>query len=919
VIAVAPATADATRRHAVARDASHYHLVPAEVVTPEDAAAVAALFERVHEAGRTVTFRSGGTSLSGQGVTDSVLADTRRGFRRIRVVDGGLRVRVEPGATVRQVNAALARHGRMLGPDPASEVACTLGGVLANNSSGMTCGTEFNAYRTVESMTVVLPSGLVLDTADPGADVVLAMREPDLHRGLIALRDRVRSDPASVATIERLFARKNTMGYSVNAFTDFTEPVDILAHLLVGSEGTLGFVAEAVLRTVPLRPAVATGLAVFRTLADAAAAAPALAAAGFAAVELMDATSLRVAQRLPDCPADLAGLDVAGHAALLVELQQEDEEALRDALERTSAAVAGLDAVAPVELTRDAGRRTALWHIRKGLYTSVAGARPTGTTALLEDVVVPVERLAEACDALIALFEHHGYEDSVIFGHAKDGNIHFMLTERFDLDGDLDRYRMFTEDMVDLILGLGGALKAEHGTGRVMAPFVERQYGPELYAVMREVKRLVDPAGLLNPGVVITDDPTAYLRDLKGTPAVDPIVDSCVECGYCEPVCPSRDLTLTPRQRIVVRRELAAAEVRGDTELVKTLSADFEYQGVQTCAVDGMCATTCPVGINTGDLVRSLRAREARPVPDALWSGASRVWGPATAAVSVALSVAHAAPASVAGSLAAAGRAVLGAEQVPSYSADLPRGGRRRSGRPAADAVAVYFPACVGTMFGTERGVPDVSEAFLALCERAGVSVRIPDGIAGLCCGTPWKSKGHLGGYGHMSGRLHEALIAATDGGALPVVCDASSCTEGLIVALGEAGIDVVDSVAFARRHLLPRLTVTRTVGSLVLHPTCSSAQLGIDADLRAIADAVADRVEVPLDWSCCGFAGDRGLLHPELTAAATAREAAEVVAGDHDAYASLNRTCELGLTRATGHEYEHILQQLERATRSGG
>ncbi|WP_348786991.1 FAD-binding and (Fe-S)-binding domain-containing protein [Leifsonia sp. NPDC080035] len=913
--AAAQAPSADTRRHAVARDASHYHLVPRDVLAPADAREVAAEFAAAREAGRAVTFRSGGTSLSGQGVTDDILLDTRRHFRRIRVLDGGERVRVGPGATVRQVNAALARHGRMLGPDPASEVACTLGGVLANNSSGMTCGVDHNAYRTLESLTVVLPSGTVLDTASADADAALAAAEPRLHAGLLRLRDRVRSDDASVRTVRRLFARKNTMGYAVNAFLDFDSPVDLLSHLLIGSEGTLGFVAEATLRTLPLRPAVATGLLVFGTLAEAAAAAPVLAAAGFAAVELMDATALRVAQGLPECTPDVAALAVDGHAALLIELQEQDDAALLTAVDRSVAALAALGF--PDALSREPGRRSALWHIRKGLYTSVAGARPAGTTALLEDVAVPVEHLAEACERLTALFERYGQTDAVIFGHAKDGNLHFMLTERFDGPEAVERYARITEEIVDLVLDLGGALKAEHGTGRVMAPFVERQYGPELYAVMREVKALFDPHGILNPGVVITDDARAHLHDLKATAAVSPIVDRCVECGYCEPVCPSRDLTLTPRQRIVLLREMAQAEARGDAELLARLRADYAYQGVQTCAVDGMCATTCPVGINTGDLVRGIRAEQAHGIPDAGWSAASRVWGPATQAVSGALTVAGALPAPAVGALTSAARAVLGAEQVPAYSADLPRGGRIRRPVRAPDAVAVYLPACVNTMFGSgDAGGPDVSEAFLALCERAGVRVRVPDGIGGMCCGTPWKSKGHLAGYERMSGRLREDLMAATDGGALPVVCDASSCTEGLILALGDAGIRVVDSVAFARERLLPALTVTERAGSLMLHPTCSSAQLGLDADLRALAEAVAEQVEVPLDWSCCGFAGDRGLLHPELTASATAREAAEVTSGEHDLYASLNRTCELGLTRATGRPYEHILQQLERATR---
>ncbi|KRC47347.1 oxidoreductase [Leifsonia sp. Root227] len=906
----------ATRRHAIAHDASHYLLIPSSVESPETVGDVADLMRRVRAAGTSLTFRSGGTSLSGQGSTAGVLADTRRHFRAIRVLDDGMRVRVGPGATVRQVNASLARHGRKLGPDPASEVACTIGGVLANNSSGMVCGITQNSYRTVESLVVVLPSGTVVDTALPDADAALASAEPELHSGLTRLRERVLADPASVATVERLFSRKNTMGYGVNALLDFERPVDILAHLMIGSEGTLGFISSATFRTVPVLGSVATGLAVFRTLADAAAATSVLADAGFATVELMDATSLRVARQLPDCPDDIAALAVDRHAALLIELQAGDAATLAAERRRTAAVLDALPVVDAVVLSPEPARRASLWHLRKGLYTAVAGARPSGTTALLEDVAVPVENLGAFCDGLIALFDRFGYENSVIFGHAKDGNVHFMLTERFDQPELLARYRAFTEAMVDLVLEFGGSLKAEHGTGRVMAPFVSRQYGDELYAVMWEIKRLFDPTGMLNPGVLLSDDPDSYLRDLKITSTVESEVDRCVECGYCEPACPSRDLTLTPRQRIVLRREMADAERRGDSELLEELRSDYEYQGVETCAVDGMCQSACPVGINTGDLVRRLRAETAAGPAAAVWGGASRQWGAVTAAAGAALTIAKALPAPAVKAATVVGRSLLGADQVPLYSAELPGGGRARRARAAAEPVAVFFPACVGTMFGAPGGALSASEAFIALCERAGVEVSVPDGIGSLCCGTPWKSKGYTAGYERMSDRVREVLTEATDGGRLPVVCDASSCTEGLALMAESAGFRVVDSIAFAGEHLLPALTVTEPIGSMVLHPTCSSAQLGIDPVLTSLASSIAAEVVTPVAWGCCAFAGDRGLLHPELTASATAAEAAEVASGSFDAYASTNRTCELGMTRAVGEDYEHILVHLERATR---
>ncbi|MBC3760620.1 FAD-binding and (Fe-S)-binding domain-containing protein [Quadrisphaera oryzae] len=918
-------------RRARAHDASHYLLLPQVVATARDAAGVAAAMARASELGLPVTFRSGGTSLSGQALSDGLLLDVRAGFRGVEVGAGGLTVRAQPGATVREVNTRLARHARKLGPDPASEVACTVGGVVANNSSGMACGTTANTYRTLRSLVAVLTDGTVVDTGAPDADERLRTVRPDLHAGLLSLRERLLADPAAVAEVRRQFSMKNTMGYGLNALLDHETAVEVLAHLLVGSEGTLAFVAEATFETVPVHPHAATGLLVFPDLSAATAALPALVAAGAATAELLDAASLRVAQGLSDVPPAIAAITVEEHAALLVELQAATAGELAAARARTTPVLDALPLSAPAELTTDAGERAALWHVRKGLYTAVAGARPSGTTALLEDVVVPVEALLETCEGLTRLFEVHGYDSSVIFGHAKDGNIHFLVNERFEDPASLERYQRFTADLVDLVLGAGGSLKAEHGTGRIMAPFVRRQYGDFLHDLMLEVKRLFDPAGLLNPGVVVDADPGAWLRHLKTVPTVEEEVDRCVECGYCEPGCPSKDLTLTPRQRIVLRRELAAARAAGDDDLAARLTEDYEYAGVQTCAVDGLCAQACPVDINTGDLVRRLRAESAPAALDAGWDLAARHWGAATRVGGAALTAAGRLPVPLVRATTTAARAVLGADRVPSYSPELPAGGRPRPVlRPSGEPAAVLFASCTGTLFGPDGGPEGAAgglgatAALVALAERAGVALVTPEGLGSLCCATPWKSKGLRAGQATMASRLVAALLEATRGGELPVVCDAASCTEGLQAAWAGARagteptppLTVVDATRFAADHLLGRLAVTRRLGSVVVHPTCSTEALGTTSALVEVAQAVADDVVVPPSWGCCAYAGDRGLLHPELTASATAREAADVAERTYDAYVSANRTCELGMTRATGRPYRHVLELLEAATR---
>ncbi|MGW3607092.1 FAD-binding and (Fe-S)-binding domain-containing protein [Micromonospora sp. NPDC005161] len=905
-------------RIAYGSDASHYALVPRAVVVARDSADVASLFRASAAAGVPLTFRSGGTSLSGQGVTDGILVDTRRHFRSVDVIDGGARVRVQPGVTVRQVNARLAPLGYRLGPDPASETACTIGGVIANNSSGMSCGTEFNTYRTIQSMVFVLPSGAVIDSAAPDADAHLHAREPDLHEGLLRLAAQVKADPDAVHTIESQFSMKNTMGYGLNALLDYERAIDILVHLIVGSEGTLAHVAEATFETVPVLPHAATGLLIFPELRAATDALEALRDSGAVTLELLDQASLRVAQSDPTVDPLLRSLTIDRHAALLVEYQEASAEALMRRRARADPVIGGLALAKPADVSSDAAARGRLWRLRKGLYAAVAGNRPPGTTALLEDIAVPVRALSRTCEELTALLARRGYEGSVIFGHARDGNIHFMLTERFAERGQVDRYARFTEEMVDLVLAEGGTLKAEHGTGRVMAPYVRRQYGDALYEVMREIKRLCDPAGLLNPGVVISDDPQTHLRHLKVTPTVDPQIDRCVECGYCEPVCPSRDLTTTPRQRITLLRAINTARAT-DPALTAELERDYGYAGIDTCAADGMCQTSCPVSINTGDVVKRLRAQRTGPGEQWAWRTAARHWHGATRAAASALTLASRLP-GVSTRASRAGRALLGADTVPLWTSDLPSGGQRR---PAASAPlhasAVFFAACIGSIFGPADGAQGAARAFLSLCRKAGVEVVVPAGLDALCCATPWQSKGFTDGYEQMRARVVPVLLAASRNGELPIVCDASSCTEGLAQLLsdpaGHGQLGVIDAVSFVHAQLLPRLAVTSRLDSVALHPTCSSTRLAINDTLSRLANVIAVKVRVSEDWSCCAFAGDRGLLHPELTASATASEADDVAGTPSVAYVSCNRTCEVGMSRAVGRTYRHLIELVDEVT----
>jgi len=871
-------------------DASHYLLKPKAIYTPETKEQLAEIFALATELGIGVTFRSGGTSLSGQATSDGFLVDTRRNFRGIKVSNQGEQVSVSPGATVRAVNTSLARFKRKLGPDPASEVACTIGGVVANNSSGMCCGTEQNSYRTIASLVLVLPNGLVIDTGASNADEILQQKSPGIYAGLIALRDRIQSNPDSVALIQRLFSIKNTMGYGINSFLDFDSPVKILEHLVIGSEGTLAFVAEATFNTVPAYSHLATGLLIFETLADATGSLPELVKAGFAAIELMDATSLRVAQRDPEATTELKAIKVVNHAALLVEFQEATAGDLTAKVSAVNALFGALPLAQPAQLTSDAATRNQIWHIRKGLYAAVAGNRPSGTTALLEDIAVPVSELLTTCEDLIRLFKKHNYTDSVIFGHARDGNIHFMINEEFENPSMLQRYKLFTEEMVELVLSHGGTLKAEHGTGRMMAPFVRRQYGDELYEVMWALKRLIDPAGILNPGIILSENLETHHENLKVFPKIQKVADNCVECGYCEPICPSKNLTLTPRKRIVMQRELVLAKAAGNTSLAREIEKEFAYDGNDTCAVDGMCATTCPLSINTGSLVRELREEKAFPIAKTAWKLAASNWSLFTQAAGSALKIANLVP---------------GLNRYPT-------GGTVRKGAPIADFDAIFFPSCTATLFGTS----DSNGALITLAKRAGIKLSIPTGIESMCCGTPWKSKGYSEGYEVMSNSVTAALAKVANGQQVSIVTDAASCSHGLTELLTQhANLQVIDSVEFTEKYILPKLSI-RKVKSVAVHPTCSTTSLGISGSLNNLAKAIADEVFIPENWGCCAYAGDRGMTFPELTASATSLQASEIKTRDDAYFISANRTCEIGMTTATGKQYRHVIEVLEELSR---
>ena len=909
---------DALSTLAFGTDASFYRLIPKLVVRVESEDEVVELLRLARRDNVSVTFRAAGTSLSGQAISDSVLIVLGDNWNAKEIRGQGTQIRLQPGVIGAQANAWLAPYGRKIGPDPASINACKIGGIVANNASGMCCGTAQNTYHTLAGMRVVLADGTRIDTEDAANVAAFRQSHSALLEQLATLARETRANTELAAKIRHKYRLKNTTGLSLNALVDFDDPLDILSHLLVGSEGTLGFISSVTYDTVIDHPNKASALIVFPDVETCCTAVTVLKSQPVSAVELLDRRSLRSVQDKPGMPAFVQQLS-ANACALLIESRAATQTLLHEQLAHIMGSLSAFPVEKQVDFTEDPVENAKLWAIRKDTFPAVGAVRKTGTTVIIEDVTFPVEQLAIGVNRLIELFDKHHYDEAILFGHALEGNLHFVFTQGFNSPEEVARYQAFMDDVAQLVaVEFGGSLKAEHGTGRNMAPFVELEWGSDAYQLMWSLKRLLDPQGILNPDVVLSDDPQIHLKHLKPLPAADEIVDKCIECGFCEPVCPAKGLTLSPRQRIVIWRDIQAKKRAGvDT---RELEKAYEYQGIDTCAATGLCAQRCPVGINTGELVKKLRARNADHVKTADWLGnhfATTLQG-----ARFTLHVANGA------------RMLLGAPRLARLSATLTKASKGRVPQwtnampqperairftpPINDARprVVYLAACVSRVMGPAAGDREqmsLLDKTRGLLEKAGYQVVFPDNLDSLCCGQPFASKGYAEQAEHKRQELIGALLHASRGGLDPIYCDTSPCTLRLVQDLGDTRLDLYDPVRFIRTHLVDKLRFTPQPAPIAVHVTCSTQHLGESQALIDIARLCSQEVVIPEGIHCCGFAGDKGFTTPELNAHSL-RSLKDAVQHCSEGI-STSRTCEIGLTQHGGIDYHGLVYLVDRVT----
>jgi len=911
-----------------ASDAGFYYLRPKAVVQPVSIEEIIELFGFSQQNQIPITFRTAGTSLSGQSVSDGILVDLSQYWNLVRVENGGGQVRVHPGVTGSVVNAELKKYGKKIGPDPASINSAMMGGILSNNASGMCCGVSKNSYHTLKFIKFALPNGKCFST-EQATDYARFENEcPEIFSGIASLRNQIISDPEIFNLIRNKYKTKNTVGYSVNAFIDYEHPLDILAHVLVGAEGTLGFIAEAVLNTVSDYPLKTTALLYFPNIYAACNAILPLTVSGAEAVELMDRASLRSVEDIKGVPEVLKMLP-AEAAALLVEYQDHTQAELDAKSAQFLAVVDQLNLIYAPEFTNDPIEQAFLWKIRKGMFPSVGSVRASGTTVILEDIAVPVNELGNAILDLQSLFAKYHYENAIIFGHAKDGNIHFVVTQAFDTPEEIARYDNFLREVVSLVTGqYKGALKAEHGTGRNMAPFVATEWGEGIYEVMKSLKNLIDPLNLLNPGVIINEDKHAHIQNLKDLPQVEEEVDKCMECGFCEYKCPSRNITLTPRRRIVVRRELLKLKRNNEKVSYRELLHEYQYDGLDTCAVDGLCATACPVDINTGSLVKRLRRENHSKFANGLALTIAKNFKPVTSVVKFGINVATGINsvfgANTMTNLTKGFKKIVPA--IPLWSNQIKPTSSFLKYQSELTGInipsVVYYPTCISrTMGGAVAGQKNIIETFIGISQKAGIDFKIPNNIQGTCCGQIFSSKGFNDAFRFTVNDTISKLWEWSGNGKSPIVLDITSCTYTLQEcrpSLNDENkkkfdaLTIIDSVDYILDYVLPHANILRKKEKIVLHPVCSLQKMGLEGKFVKIANQLAKEVALPLHSGCCGMAGDRGFLFPELTASATLPEANEVKKEHYDGYYSSGKTCEIAMSEAVGKNYESIVYMLD-------
>ena len=917
---------DELRRLAWGTDAGFYKFMPQVILRSKDEGEVSAILKAASKYNVPVTFRAAGTSLSGQSVSDSVLVVAAKHWEGMSTDDNGQTVTLQPGVVGSKVNDFLRPFGRKFGPDPASIKSAMVGGIVMNNASGMSCGTWANSDRMLISGRIIFADGTVLDTSDKGSREAFMRSHPQIISAIEELRDEVLADKELSERIRHKYSIKNVTGLNLLPLITFEDPFDIILHLLVGSEGTLAFLSQVKMNTLKVTPLQANAMVYFKDMAEAARAVIAMREVNISAAEMLDKRSL----------ASVNAGEIEGLTAVLTMVEAETQHELADKVKAVTDTLKAFDTYGKVEFTTDPEEYGRYWAIRSGIFPTVGGMRKPGTTCLIEDVAFHVEDLAEAVTDLSELLDRHGYDDSCIYGHALEGNFHFIINQSFDSEAEIQRYKDMINDVGELVVKkYDGSLKAEHGTGRNMAPYVEYEWGEKAFNVMKRIKAIFDPQNILNPGVIFNEDPECCFKNFKSLPLLKPAegapeesaaayskINKCIECGFCEVNCVSCGFTMSSRTRIVLQREIERLRQTGENpQLLAKLQKQYSYPGEQTCAGDGLCSMSCPMGINVGDLTHEIRRQNHGKTAERVGEMVADNFHGVKTALRGVLHIADFGHTVLGGKVMGAAAKGLHAVGLPLWTASMPKAyNAAKKATPTTDRPdkVVYFPSCLNQTMGTDKaskGMKPLAEEMVELMQKAGYQVIFPKDMDSLCCGTIWESKGLPEIAVKKTRQLEEALWEASEYGKWPVICDQSPCLHRMKQHITK--VQLYESAEFIWKFLRDRLTFTQTDTPVALHLTCSTKLMKIDRIVHDLACLCSSAVLVPEGVGCCGFAGDKGMTHPELNAYALRKLRSQIEEKGIEVGYSNSRTCEIGLQTNSGIPYRSIVYLVNNCTSS--
>ncbi len=969
-------------------DASFYRQIPQVVIRSDGETEISQIVKACQQYKLPFTFRAAGTSLSGQSCTESVLIVAGKHWEKYEIGKNQETIRLQPGIVGAKVNEILRPYGRVFPPDPASIGSAMVGGIVINNASGMNCGVHANSDRMMVSARIILTDGTVLDTGSEESKEAFRKSHPEFLKKIEALRDKVRADEALTSRIRTKYSIKNVTGLNLRPLIAYDDPFDIIAHSMVGSEGTLAFLSEVTMKTLIDYKFKASAMVYFLTMKESCEAVVAMKKmkAGeddltysaenlvVKSAEMLDYMSLASvddpvylqykkdvdAGKIPGVePGDYKGL-----TAILTETKGITHEQLLEKIEKIQECLKQFKLYIPAEFTEDPAVYGKYWAIRSGIFPSVGGTRPIGTSCLIEDVAFPIESLPEATVKLQKLIADHGYSDACIYGHAFEGNYHFILNQSFADEHEVARYAEMMRNVAQLVVeGYDGSLKAEHGTGRNMAPFVKYEWGDKAYEAMKELKAIFDPEGLLNQGVIFNDDPDCFIKCLKPLPVLDYDFDSvpdgghylmepehstaketieqvkrankCIECGFCEVNCMSCGLTLSSRMRIAVQREILYLEKTGQNpERAATLRKQYKYYGDQTCAADGLCSTSCPMKINTGELTHLIRQLDMNknPMGRKIGEFAANHMAGIKSGLRVVLDVAHLAHVTLGPTLMTNVCRTMNKMGLPLWTTAMPKKMRQpkksdltkfiieksvpHHEEEHSDLKVVYFPSCINQTMGLSKEAPfkhALVDEVIQLMAKAGYEVIFPEGMEKMCCGQIWESKGMLDIADRKSAELEAALWKASEQGKYPVLCGQSPCLHRMKKVMKK--MKLYEPAEFIMTYLKDRLDFHPTDKPIAIHITCSTRHMGVDKDMIALAKLCSNNVLIPEGVGCCGFAGDRGFTFPELNRYGLRKLKPQIEAHKIEVGYSNSRTCEIGLEANTGIPYLNIVHLVNIST----